>query len=99
MCVIPFTRVYSSTRARSLSHNHSDTDAHDVIRMCMQIPAGSVTKTWTGVAVLQAVARGDLSLETPAHVWVDPPLLAQNKTSMSELWGRNPQVIRNMTLS
>jgi hypothetical protein len=69
-----------------------------VIRMCVQIPAGSVTKTWTGVAVLQAVARGDLSLETPAHVWVDPPLLAQNKTSMSELWGRNPQVIHNMTL-
>ena len=59
----------------------------------MQIPAGSVTKTWTGVAVLQAVARGDLPLDAPAHSWIDPPLQAQNGTTMSELWGRNPQVI------
>ena len=63
-------------------------DAHSII------PAGSVTKAYTGVAIMQEVERGRLDLDAPAHTFIDPPLLRQNKTSLLELWGGNQEVLK-----
>ena len=61
------------------------------------VPAGSVTKAYTGVAILQEVERGRLDLDAAAHTWIDPPLQRQNKTTLLELWGGNKEVMKITT--
>jgi CubicO group peptidase (beta-lactamase class C family) len=56
------------------------------------IPAGSVTKAYTGVAILQEVEMGSIKLDSLLHLLVDPSLQRQNATTLLELWGGNKQV-------
>ena len=51
------------------------------------IPSGSVTKTFTAVAVMRYVEQGKLGLEMPAHQIVDPWLKAQGMAILREQWG------------
>ena len=44
------------------------------------IPVGSSTKSWTAVAILQAVEQGSLQLEQAAHQLIDPELTRQAPT-------------------
>ena len=50
------------------------------------IPAGSVTKAFTGAATLRFVDKGVLGLDTLAHTLVDPVLARQGQPTMAELW-------------
>ena len=58
------------------------------------IPAGSVTKAFTGAATLRFVDKGVLGLDTLAHTLVDPVLARQGQPTMAELWDGNAQVNR-----
>ena len=42
------------------------------------IPAGSSTKSWTAVAILQQAELGRLRLDSPAHLYADPVLQVRN---------------------
>mmetsp|Transcript_26182 Transcript_26182/g.78678 ORF Transcript_26182/g.78678 Transcript_26182/m.78678 type:complete len:472 (+) Transcript_26182:176-1591(+) len=48
---------------------------------------GSITKMYTGPAVLQLVSRGVMSLDDPISVHVDPLLLKVNGTTLEDKFG------------
>ena len=61
------------------------------------LPAGSVTKPWTAVRVVQLAAvgaLGPLGLDTPVHAVVDPWLARQvpPAPSLSTIWAGHPQI-------
>jgi CubicO group peptidase (beta-lactamase class C family) len=61
------------------------------------LPAGSVTKPWTAVRVVQlaaAGALGPLGLDTPVHAVVDPWLARQvpPAPSLSTIWAGHAQI-------
>jgi D-alanyl-D-alanine carboxypeptidase len=60
-------------------------------------PAGSVTKTFTSVAILKLVQRGTIGLDDPVHQYVDPYLQRTNGTTLLKLWGGN-ETIQTVTI-
>eukprot|EP00854_Cymbomonas_tetramitiformis_P024664 gene24664-30010_t len=53
------------------------------------IPAGSVTKPWTTVAILQASQSGKIDLDAKAAQYLDPVINRLNGTTFTELWGQS----------
>eukprot|EP00467_Chlorarachnion_reptans_P015528 CAMPEP_0114498560 /NCGR_PEP_ID=MMETSP0109-20121206/6939_1 /TAXON_ID=29199 /ORGANISM="Chlorarachnion reptans, Strain CCCM449" /LENGTH=398 /DNA_ID=CAMNT_0001676049 /DNA_START=253 /DNA_END=1449 /DNA_ORIENTATION=+ len=60
------------------------------------VPAGSTTKSWTAVGVLQAAEQGKLKLSDTIAQYLDPILGRLNSTSLSQLWGEG--VLDNCTI-
>lgn len=58
------------------------------------IPAGSVTKAITGVAVMREIEAGRLSWGDPAHVYIDRALMREENTTFRQLWNGNAAVER-----
>jgi len=48
---------------------------------------GSITKSWTAVALMQHVEAGRLDLDKPVHEYLDKYLMRVNGTTMLKLWG------------
>lgn len=67
-------------------HGSINLSSHTQLPPDAMIPAGSVTKTWTAVAVLKLAEQGFLSLDEPAYIRVDPVLEKLNETTMAQLW-------------
>lgn len=57
------------------------------------VPMGSVTKPFTAAAVLQLVAAGKFSLDSPIVPLVDPALKKWNKTSMTAIFGEGQRAL------
>ena len=47
---------------------------------------GSVTKSWTAIAVMQHYENGTLDIDAPIARYVDPVLKKWNGTTLYELW-------------
>ena len=72
--------------ASGIDDHRSGTKMSDVAL----IPMGSVTKTWTAVAVLQLAAAGKFSLDDAVAPLVNKILTAENGTTFEQLWGQDP---------
>eukprot|EP00494_Astrolonche_serrata_P003920 UN03929 len=60
-------------------------------------PVGSITKTVTATGILQKVVAGEIELDRPAYLYVDPFMKADNGTTLLELFPNEPR-IRNITV-
>ena len=84
-----------------LAHGMNDALAGTPVNARTLIPSGSATKTWTAVAIMQAVEAGLMSLDDLATKWVDPVLQRVNGTTLSTLWhqeGEGEFSIRDVTI-
>jgi CubicO group peptidase (beta-lactamase class C family) len=52
----------------------------------VMVPAGSTTKPFTAIAIMQAIETGKLRLDDIASDYIDPVLMKLNGTTMSKLW-------------
>jgi D-alanyl-D-alanine carboxypeptidase len=56
------------------------------------IPMGSVTKTYTAAAVMQAAERGIIDLDSPAFKYADPVLQSINQTTLLGIWNGDARI-------
>jgi D-alanyl-D-alanine carboxypeptidase len=55
-------------------------------------PLGSVTKAYTAVAVMRQYEKGNLDIDLPIAIYVDPLLKRDNGTTLLELWRDDPMI-------
>lgn len=57
-----------------------------------KLPMGSVTKSWTAAAIMRLKDQGRIDIDAPISMYVDPVLQRLNRTTVYELWGKDPKV-------
>jgi len=78
----------------------NDRHTNSPITVHSRIPSGSVTKAWTSLGLMRFVESGDLDLDTPAYLYIDKWLEAQDDlpySTLLELWQGNT-VINTVTV-
>jgi D-alanyl-D-alanine carboxypeptidase len=88
--------IYSGHGAWTAVGGLNDRRKHTPMTADLRFPLGSVTKTYTAAAIMQAYEQGLLDIDKPIAQYVDQILYRQNKTTMSELW-HGDQRIANIT--
>jgi CubicO group peptidase (beta-lactamase class C family) len=79
---------------------YDDAFAGNPMQPDTMVPAGSTTKAFTAIAIMQAVEAGKLHLDDIAMHHIDPVLTKLNGTTFAKLWNNHPWVekitIRNL---
>ena len=90
--------IYTKAGSWTAASGFYDRATREPLEPHHRFPVGSVTKTYTCAAVMQAYEKGLLDIDLPISLYVDPILLRENGTTMLQLWHNDSRVTTNCTV-
>ena len=81
----------------TLASGVSDHATGELMTVDSKIPEGSVTKSYTVMAILRLIDQGKMDFNDTISSHVDKILMSSNKTTLLEIW-KNDTKINNVTL-